>query len=111
MRSSQRKANLWNRRGSYAYVESFYRAVYSGARILIVDDEPANVRLLERVLQSAGYNNVVSTSDSRAVEALIEAQMPALLLLDLTMPHCDGFAVMAAVKARLGQDDVLPVLF
>ncbi len=81
-----------------------------GARILIVDDEPANVRLLERVLQSVGYNNVVSTSDSRQVEALITQQMPALLLLDLTMPHLDGFAVMASVKAHLGEDDVLPIV-
>ena len=80
------------------------------ARILIVDDEPANVRLLERVLQSAGYNNTVSTSDSRQVEALVEQQMPALLLLDLTMPRLDGFAVMASVKARLGEDEVLPIL-
>ena len=81
-----------------------------GARILIVDDEPANVRLLERVLQSAGYHNLVSTSDSRQVEALITQQMPAMLLLDLTMPHLDGFAVMASVRAHLGEDDVLPIL-
>ncbi len=80
------------------------------ARILIVDDEPANVRLLERVLQSAGYSNFVSTSDPRQVASLIEGQMPALLLLDLTMPHLDGFAVMAAVKAHLGNDEVLPIL-
>ena len=81
-----------------------------GARVLIVDDEPANVRLLERVLQSAGYNNLVSTCDARQVEVLIEKQMPALLLLDLTMPYSDGFEIMAQVKARLGQDDVLPIL-
>ncbi len=80
------------------------------ARILIVDDEPANVRLLERVLQSAGYSNFVSTSDPRQVASLVEGQMPALLLLDLTMPHLDGFAVMAAVKAQLGDDEVLPIL-
>ena len=80
------------------------------ARILIIDDEPANVRLLERILQHAGYSNLVSTSDAREVEALIAQQMPALLLLDLTMPHLDGFAVMAAVRARLSEDDVLPIL-
>ena len=80
------------------------------ARILIVDDEPANVRLLERVLQSAGYTNFVSTSDSRQVETLVGEQMPALLLLDLAMPHLDGFAVMKATKARLGADELLPIL-
>ena len=80
------------------------------ARILIVDDEPANLRLLERVLQSAGYSNFVSIGDSRQVACLIEQQMPALLLLDLTMPHLDGFAVMAAVREQLSQDEVLPIL-
>ena len=80
------------------------------ARILIVDDEPANVRLLERILQSAGYHNTVSTTDSRQVEALIEREMPALLLLDLGMPYLDGFAIMESVKARLGEDEVLPIL-
>ena len=80
------------------------------ARILIVDDEPANVRLLERVLGSAGYSNFVSTTDPRQIEAMIAECKPALLLLDLTMPHLDGFAVMAQVKANLGADEVLPVL-
>ena len=80
------------------------------ARILIVDDEPANVRLIERVLQHAGYSNIVSTSDARQVEALIEGQLPSLLLLDLMMPHLDGFAVMAATRARLGADEILPIL-
>ena len=80
------------------------------ARILIVDDEPANVRLLERVLESAGYTNFVSTTDARQVESLISQQLPALLLLDLTMPHLDGFAVMAATKERLGPDELLPIL-
>ena len=80
------------------------------ARILIVDDEPANVRLLERVLESAGYTNFVSTSDSRDVSTLIGEQKPALLLLDLAMPHLDGFSVMAAVKERLGPDELLPIV-
>ncbi len=40
------------------------------ARILIVDDEPANVQLLERVLAEAGYTNVVATMSSRDVETL-----------------------------------------
>ena len=80
------------------------------ARILIVDDEPANVRLLERVLESAGYTNWVSTCDSRQVETLVREQLPALLLLDLTMPHLDGFRVMALVKENLGPDELLPIV-
>ncbi len=80
------------------------------ARILIVDDEPSNVRLLERFLESAGYTNFVSASDSRQVETLVREQMPDLLLLDLIMPHFDGFEIMAAVKKRLGPDEVLPII-
>ena len=80
------------------------------ARILIVDDEPANVRLLERVLESAGYTNFVSTTDARQVEDLVCQQLPALMLLDLTMPHLDGFAVMAAARERLGPDELLPIV-
>ena len=80
------------------------------ARILIVDDEPANVRLLERILESAGYTNFVATCDARQVESLVREQMPALLLLDLAMPHLDGFAVMSEVKERLGPDDLLPIV-
>lgn len=80
------------------------------ARILIVDDEPANVRLLERVLESAGYTDVVSTGDARQVQTLIEAQRPALLLLDLMMPHLDGFAVLEQIKAMLAPGELLPTI-
>ena len=80
------------------------------AHILIVDDEPANLRLIERILEHAGYTNLAATGDSRQVAALIQQQRPALLLLDLTLPHLDGFAVMAAVRALLERDEVLPIL-
>ena len=80
------------------------------ARILIVDDEAANVRLLERVLESAGYTNVVSTADARHVKSLIEAERPALLLLDLMMPHLNGFAVLDQIQTLLGPDEILPTI-
>jgi len=64
------------------------------ARILIVDDEIANVRLLERLLMQAGYKNVVTTTDARQARALYEELHPDLILLDLMMPHLDGVAVM-----------------
>lgn len=67
---------------------------FSEARILVVDDEPANVRVLERFLSRWGYRNVVSTTDSSQVVALVEQQPPSLILLDLIMPPPDGFEVM-----------------
>jgi len=83
---------------------------FSEARILVVDDEPANVLVLERFLARWGYENVVSTSDSSHVVALVEQQRPSLILLDLIMPDPDGFEVMKQLsELHLGRTAV-PVL-
>jgi CheY-like chemotaxis protein/nitrogen-specific signal transduction histidine kinase len=78
------------------------------ARILVVDDEPANVRLLERMLAEAGYRQVRSTTDSRQVQALYREWAPDLILLDLMMPHLDGIAVIR--ELAIPGDVFLPVL-
>ena len=80
-----------------------------GAKILIVDDKPANVSLLERMLAGAGYVSVTSTQDPRAVCALHAEHRYDLIVLDLQMPGMDGFAVMEGLKA-VEQDGYLPVL-
>jgi CheY-like chemotaxis protein len=80
-----------------------------GGRILIVDDQEANVMLLERMLRGAGYTSVASTRDPTGVRDLHLAHRYDLIVLDLQMPVLDGFAVMeqlAAVEA----DGYLPVL-
>ena len=79
------------------------------ARILIVDDQPANVQLLQRLLQQAGYTAVSSTMDPQAVCALHRRDDYDLILLDLQLPVMDGFQVMAALQAG-GDDDYLPVI-
>lgn len=79
------------------------------AKILIVDDQRANVALLERLLAEAGYTDVSSTMDPRAVAALHTAQAYDLILLDLQMPGMDGFEVMAGLK-RNPSDPYLPVI-
>lgn len=80
-----------------------------GARILIVDDQPANVSLLEDMLETAGYTQVSSTTDPTEVCALDEQAPFDLILLDLHMPAMDGFEVMEQLKATHA-DDYLPVL-
>ncbi len=80
------------------------------ARILIVDDEPANVRLLERFLQVAGYRHLVTTQDPRQVLPLFMEAQPDLILLDIHMPHLDGFAVMKQLGPRIAQAGYLPIL-
>ena len=80
-----------------------------GASILIVDDQRANVDLLEHLLGDAGYTRVSSTTDPREVCALHQQNRFDLILLDLQMPGMDGFEVMEGLK-RLSPDDYLPVL-
>lgn len=82
--------------------------VYS-ARILVVDDQPANVMLLEQVLALNGYRQVSSTMDPQTVCGLHEANPYDLILLDLKMPVMDGFAVMEGLKKN-PNDAYLPVI-
>jgi len=79
------------------------------AKILVVDDQPANILLLERMLGGAGYESVSSTLDPRAVCGLHEKSRFDLILLDLQMPDMDGFQVMEALKG-IEQGGYLPVL-
>jgi len=79
------------------------------ARILIVDDLQANVRLLEQMLSNAGHTGVSSTMDPREVCELHRKNRYDLILLDLMMPGMDGFAVLEGLKA-IDPDDYVPVL-
>jgi PAS domain S-box-containing protein len=79
------------------------------AGILIVDDQAANVSLLEQTLLEAGYRAVASTMNPQEVRALHRKNAYDLILLDLQMPGMDGFQVMEALKADDG-DGYLPVL-
>jgi len=79
------------------------------ANILIVDDQEANIELLERLLREAGYTAVFSTTNPQAVCALQRKRRYDLILLDLQMPTMDGFQVMDALKAS-GADPYLPVI-
>ncbi len=79
------------------------------SRVLIVDDQEPNVRLLSRLMQDAGYAQVYATMDPTEVCTLHRAEAFDLILLDLQMPAMDGFAVMEALKANL-RGDYLPVM-
>jgi PAS domain S-box-containing protein len=70
------------------------------ASILIVDDQEANVILLEQMLRDAGYARVASTMDPATVCALHRKNRYDLILLDLQMPVMDGFQVMAGLKTN-----------
>ena len=79
------------------------------ASILIVDDQEANVKLLERLLGEAGYADVASTMRPQDVCTLHRENRYDLILLDLQMPGMDGFEVMEGLKAD-EDDSYLPVI-
>ncbi|HSH89942.1 MAG TPA: response regulator [Ramlibacter sp.] len=79
------------------------------ARILVVDDQAANVALLEETLRQAGYTHVTSTMNSLEVCALHRRNRYDLILLDLQMPGMDGFQVIEGLKTNQ-RDAYLPVL-
>lgn len=80
-----------------------------GARILIVDDQEPNIRLLEQLLADSGYTCVESTMDPSTVCALHRRKPYDLILLDLQMPVMDGFQVMESLKSNLNEN-YLPVI-
>ena len=79
------------------------------ARILVVDDKEANIRLLEGMLRVAGYTSVESTTYPHEVCELHRKNRYGLILLDLQMPGMDGFQVMEGLK-EIERDGYLPVL-
>ena len=79
------------------------------AGILIVDDQAANVLLLERMLRGAGYTSIASTVHPHLVCELHRQNRYSLILLDLQMPGMDGFQVMEGLK-EIEKDGYLPVL-
>jgi len=79
------------------------------ARILVVDDEPANLKLLSLMLRTDGYSRVELLQDPREVLPSYRAERPDLILLDINMPHLDGYAVLEQLRA-LGDVPTPPVV-
>ncbi|MEO8200469.1 MAG: HD domain-containing phosphohydrolase [Gemmatimonadota bacterium] len=80
------------------------------ARILIVDDELGNVDVLTRMLRAAGYVSIKGLTDSTQVITQVQQFRPDLILLDLTMPVMDGFAVLEQLAPVIPEFSYLPIL-
>lgn len=76
------------------------------ARIMVVDDEPTNIKVVQRLLQLAGYENFVTTTESTSAVELIRSEQPDIVLLDLMMPGVSGLEILAEIRA----DERLPFL-
>ncbi len=80
------------------------------AKILVVDDEPSNVRLLERMLELFGGLEWRCTTDPREAIPIFAEFQPDLVLTDLHMPHLDGYQVMEQLKQIIPEDVFLPIV-
>ncbi len=82
---------------------------FRNARLLIVDDEDANIEILKRILVRAGFTRIEATNDSRQATPLYVEHRPDLILLDLHMPHFDGLEVMDQLN-EIAEASYLPIL-
>jgi signal transduction histidine kinase len=80
------------------------------ARIVVVDDDAASLRLIEQVLAGDGYTRVALTSDPRTVKDHFAPAEPDLVLLDLHMPHVDGFELLERLAMLVPGDSFVPFL-
>lgn len=79
-------------------------------KILVIDDEDANILLLQNLLQREGYNDIRCLTDStQALSTYIDFE-PDIVLLDLMMPEVDGFQLLEAFSRHDAEDEFRPVL-
>jgi putative two-component system response regulator len=87
-----------------------WEEIVKRARVLIVDDDLAHVRMLERMFEAVGYLGVTGVTDPREVPELYLEMRPDLILLDLHMPGMDGYEVMSNLAPLVGADEYMPVV-
>jgi|JI8StandDraft_2_1071088.scaffolds.fasta_scaffold03819_9 DNA-binding response OmpR family regulator len=82
----------------------------SDARILAIDDEPANLALIEAVLLREGYGAIETLPDPRRAAERHIAFCPDLILLDLMMPSIDGYALLDSLRRLTDENDLVPIM-
>jgi DNA-binding response OmpR family regulator len=80
------------------------------ARILIIDDDLAIVGLLENILREEGYKNLSETNDPRVGMAMFTDYRPDLILLDLHMPHQNGYQILRMLRKLVPANAFLPII-
>ena len=82
----------------------------SGFRVIVIDDQVTNVEFLTALLERDGFRHVVGVSDPwRALDTVV-AEDADLVMLDVMMPHVDGYEVLRGLRHALPADRFLPVL-
>lgn len=80
------------------------------SRILIVDDEPLNVELLEQILAQEGFQSVLGLTAPTRVLEMIPRYQPDVILLDLRMPDMDGYTILSRLQTLKVEGEYLPVI-
>lgn len=80
------------------------------APIFVVDDEPVNLKLIERMLKNEGFSNIFSIQDPKDVAPMYMENRPDLILLDINMPGLDGFGVLDSLKQQ-SKGKLPPIVF
>lgn len=80
------------------------------ARILVIDDDPANLDLLRRILEPQGYTELHTTADPFKATEIVQELHPDLILLDLWMPGMDGLQLLETLRSRTPPGAYLPIL-
>jgi len=86
------------------------KEIIQNSRILIIDDQPENVLLLEKTLGTAGYTQLATLTDSRKALSTFTEFQPDLVVTDLRMPHVDGFSLLKQLRSRVPAGSFIPVL-
>jgi CheY-like chemotaxis protein len=89
--------------------ETAFEDLKRTSKIMIVDDEPINVKVVRLFLANEGYQRFLTTTDSRQALEMIRRESPDVLLLDIMMPEVSGLEILQAVRSREGFPD-LPVI-
>lgn len=80
------------------------------AKILVVDDEPHVLAIIQAALVSGGYENVLTTSRSAEVLDLYRSEAPDLIIMDMKMPGVHGMAIIEELHDVVPAEDYLPIL-
>ena len=65
---------------------------------MVVDDELVNVKIVRKYLKDAGYDEIVTTTDSREAFRLIQKERPDIVILDVMMPHVNGLQILSEIR-------------
>jgi len=81
------------------YEQCCYQGIVENARVMMVDDEPINIKVVQKFLQSAGHQHFLDTTDSTKAVEIIRSELPDVVLLDIMMPQVNGLEILRMIRS------------